>query len=585
MFFTNTRQDSSILVSMSQGKMKSNFLPSRIAECTRCLLLASVWVVLVDSDSLMAQMGAVPGGTGLAPPATATNSTSNTSTLTVTGRVVNAVTSQPVPRALVQLNGDRAVLTDHEGKFEIPQFAAGNSSYTLTVTKPGFYPTPEPFGQGQRRLRTQDLSNNLELRMYPEALITGTVTGPDGQPIAHINVMAYRSTYGAGVSEHTWMMPGQGMTNEHGDFRIVVPPGDYRLQTGFSRTAMGQAIMPVTVPGNNESSKSDTFHLSPGAEQHFDLRLIVARTYSISIAVDPSGEGRLPMVIARSGDGTTIPIGGMRPASPGELKAELPSGTYTLEATTHLPGAGPNRPDTVFYGETGVTVTDHDLTGVTLHMATVPFIPVAVDVDSTATSDKALPAVPQLGLVLEDADSPGMFGPNLGQNMVGISSSPDGTYRFSARPGSYRLATRNGGNWYVKAASYGTADLMTQDLTVSPGADGGLIRLTVSDQTGAIRGVARLHGVPAECNVYFVPTTASTRPLYTTRSGSDGAYNFASLPPGSYRAIAFEQQHSMNFRDPHALDAFSTHVRTVTVAVGDKDMLDLDAVAESEIVP
>lgn len=261
---------------------------------------------------------------------------------------------------------------------------------------------------------------------------------------------------------------------------------------------------------------------------------------------------------------------------------ELPSGTYTLLATLHLPGS--NRSDSVFYGETGVTVTDHDVTGATLHMAAVPSIPVVVDVDSAVTSDKTPPKAPQLGLMLEAADS-SMFGMNFGQNMFAVSTSPDGSFRFTPNPGTYRLVTRNGGAWYVKAASYGTADLLTQDLTVAAGADGGLIRLTVSDQTAAVHGSVSLHGNPADCNVYFVSTAATHSSFYMAHSGSDGRYNFASLPPGTYRVLAFEQNPPINLRDSHALDALATHVRSVTVAAGDKATLDLDAVAESEVVP
>ncbi|HEX7158556.1 MAG TPA: carboxypeptidase-like regulatory domain-containing protein [Edaphobacter sp.] len=536
----------------------------------------------------MAQMGASSGGTGRVPVAASANSNSSVTVLTVTGRVVNAVTGQPVPRALVRLNGDRAVLADHEGKFEIPQFAAGNAWYNLTLTKPGFYETTEPFGGTGRRVRIEDLSSALELKMYPEALITGTVAGPDGQPLPHINVMAQRSVYGMGVPQHTWMMVGQGSSNERGNFRIAVPPGNYRIQTTFSRNSAGQAVLAVALPANNATSKSDTFHLASGSEQHFDLRPVVGRTYSVSLAVDSTGEGRIPTIIARSGDGTVIPIGGMRPSGPGEMKVELPSGTYTLEATLHLPGSGPDRSDSVFYGETRVTVTDHDVTDVTLHMAAVPSIPVVVDVDPAATSDKAPPTVPQIGLMLEAADSSdssSMSEMNFGQNVFAASTSPDGSVSFRPNPGTYRLEIRSGGAWYVKAASYGTADLLTQNLTVAAGAGSGLIRLTVSDQTGAVRGSVSLHGKPAECELDFVPEDASGRSLFIARSGSDGKYNLVNLLPGTYRVVAFEQQHSMNFRDPHALDAFATHVRTVTVAAGDKATLDLDAVAESEVVP
>ena len=58
----------------------------------------------------------------------------------IAGRVVNARGGGPVARALVQV-GDRAVLTDSEGRFRFEQ--PGQSTLSLRVTKPGFSTNPE----------------------------------------------------------------------------------------------------------------------------------------------------------------------------------------------------------------------------------------------------------------------------------------------------------------------------------------------------------------------------------------------------------------------------------------------------------
>jgi hypothetical protein len=57
------------------------------------------------------------------------------------------------------------------------------------------------------------------------------------------------------------------------------------------------------------------------------------------------------------------------------------------------------------------------------------------------------------------------------------------------------------------------------------------------------------------------------------------------VPPGSYEAVAFENRHSANFRDPNVLAAFASRVRSVTIDVGDKATLDLDAVPSAELQP
>ena len=53
-----------------------------------------------------------------------------------------------------------------------------------------------------------DQSNTpLVVRLYPEALITGTVIGPDGEPLPHISVVARRSSFDE--SGHRWLQVGQ----------------------------------------------------------------------------------------------------------------------------------------------------------------------------------------------------------------------------------------------------------------------------------------------------------------------------------------------------------------------------------------
>ncbi len=163
---------------------------------------------------------------------------------TVQGQVINASTGAPVPRALVRLN-NRAVLTDHEGKFRFDQNT--DSSANVLVTKPGFSASTEVQEPGNLYLQAAQLAVPLELRLYPEALLTGTVIAPDGTPLPRISVSALRSYYDD--AGHRWMTVGQDQTDSHGNFRLPVPAGEYRLQTRYTpldRTT-GQAVLPVTI--------------------------------------------------------------------------------------------------------------------------------------------------------------------------------------------------------------------------------------------------------------------------------------------------------------------------------------------------
>jgi hypothetical protein len=82
-----------------------------------------------------------------------------------------------------------------------------------------------------------------------------------------------------------------------------------------------------------------------------------------------------------------------------------------------------------------------------------------------------------------------------------------------------------------------------------------------------------------------MPTGPSAPGVYTARSAADECFDLPYLPPGSYQTIAFESRHSANFRDPKALGAYSTYMRSVTITTGNKASVDIMAVPSTELVP
>ncbi|WP_371417509.1 collagen binding domain-containing protein [Granulicella sp. S190] len=488
----------------------------------------------------------------------------------VGGRVVNATTGQPVPRALVRLN-NRAVLTDSEGKFKFEQNS--ESSANVLVTKPGFYASAEYGEAGNLYLQAAQLGESLELRLYPEALLTGVVLAPDGTPLPGITVNALRSVYDD--SGHRWAQTAQTQTDSHGGFRLPVPAGDYRVQTNYlplDRTT-GKAVLPVVVPNGSSNGTSQLVRIHSGEEQSFELRPSVSVVHSVGIAHSSSDRGFM-RISARSSNGSTWHINSMR-SSDGETKVQLPQGTYTLTVRTMA------NAEAAELAETTVTVPDHDISGVVLQFSPVPTIPVELLVDGSSTSDSSPPGLSQFGLSLqsEQADVDG------GNAAVGLLSRSNQSYYFLAPPGTYRLAGRSGGSWYIKSASYGDSDLLAQELAVAPGASGTPIRITVSNQTGGLQGSVKLNGDPSACWVYLIPSGPSAQAVYSTRSNSTGGYSFSSLPPGSYQAIAFERRHSADYRDSNSLTPFSDRQHSVSVNAGDKPSLNLDAVPVTEVVP
>ncbi len=488
--------------------------------------------------------------------------------VTVSGRVVNASNGLPVRRALVRLN-DRAMLTTYDGKFEFDEVT--DTGTNLEANKPGFYSSIEPGGSSGLFLRTGQPTTGLEIRLYPEAIFTGTVTAPDGDPLPNILVSARRSMFNG--SGHSWIPVAQMQTDSHGRYRLAVPSGDYKLMSAYASQINGtdQAVLPVALPAEDSSSPSSFIHIRSGEEQRLDLHPVTSRAYAVALSFDVDLGHSFPRITARSSSGISLSPPVRMQA--GTTRIELPNGTYTLKVSTFSN-------EGIEQGETTVTVAGHDVSGVVFHLAPLPKLPVELQVDSAATSENRPPNLLQFGLMLEsdqtDTDSI--------NSSVFLAAQRGGTMSFAASPGSYRLRARNNsGGWYIKSVSDGTSDLLQTGIVVAPGSSGTPILVTVSNQTASLQGTCKLSGAASPCWVYLIPTTPSATTVFPERSNEQGIYNYAHLPPGSYQVIAFEQQHSADYSDPAALTPFATHVRSITVNAGEKPTLDLDTVSEAEM--
>jgi hypothetical protein len=292
----------------------------------------------------------------------------------------------------------------------------------------------------------------------------------------------------------------------------------------------------------------------------------------------------------------------------GHATISLPTGSYTLSARTQ-------NQDGMEVAETRVTVTgaasEAETAGVTLRFVPIPAIPVELSIDSSATSDNAsgggsyptgnaqtssrtsgssiqisspaqnLPTAQQFGLMLQRVDQDD----EEATTMVGLQQRRDGPANFMAPPGTYRLMARGQNRWYIRSASFGTSDLSTENLTVAAGTSSATIHLVVTNLTGGLQGTIKLNGQPGSSWAYLISTTPSVNPVITTHSGSNGTFNNPYLPPGTYRAVAFEHRHAADFTDPAALDAYSVYVQTVTVTAGNQSTLNLNAVPLTEVKP
>lgn len=155
----------------------------------------------------------------------------------VSGRVIREDTGAALSKVIVTLypqdeqtvaaaGGERVVQTGSDGKFVISDLAPG--VYALGVERNGFISTEFL----QCSLKAGQDMNNVELRMAPAAVISGTVLDADDEPAEGLDVTALPIAYHPGG-----MRTGQETipvtTDDRGEFRIPrLRAGDYVLRTG-----------------------------------------------------------------------------------------------------------------------------------------------------------------------------------------------------------------------------------------------------------------------------------------------------------------------------------------------------------------
>jgi hypothetical protein len=202
----------------------------------------------------------------------------------VRGKVVNGLDGNGVPRALVTLVS-RRVLTDAQGNFEFDGFTQVKGA--MTATKPGFSATADGSSLS-RAASSPDLTVPVVLRLYPNAVVTGVVTGRDALPVAGVQVRLVQAV--SDVSGLRWVQTGQSMTDSHGEYRFNPPPGRYRVTVEFMARARetGDVVLPVSFPEISSSDKSNSVVLASGQERRVDLQPRTGTAYPVTLRVEPA---------------------------------------------------------------------------------------------------------------------------------------------------------------------------------------------------------------------------------------------------------------------------------------------------------
>jgi hypothetical protein len=154
-------------------------------------------------------------------------------TFSIAGAVVNSVSGDPVPYALVQLEGrlSRATLADLNGHFQFDQVTAGR--LIVTARKPGFF-NDEQLQRRRSNLVTIDANTSpLAIKLTPEAVVSGHIEDEDGNPVERTRVVLVTTVIENG--RRRYRREEAALSDADGNYRIPgVRPGSYVLSAGES---------------------------------------------------------------------------------------------------------------------------------------------------------------------------------------------------------------------------------------------------------------------------------------------------------------------------------------------------------------
>ncbi|MFV9507442.1 MAG: MSCRAMM family protein [Oscillochloridaceae bacterium umkhey_bin13] len=441
-------------------------------------------------------------------------------TATIRGVVTAAATGEPVNRVRVTADGPNteSVNTDATGAYTITNLAAG--SYSLRFQPRTDNPIVQ-FYDGKWDAEFADrvvvaegaTVNNINAALVAPAIISGTVTTVNNEPISGVRIDAYRVVNGARVFAMS------GSTNSEGNYRITsLPPGTYVVATDIRASSNATAL-----PFFNQSSQQLTVDAA-SSNPNVNFQLVRGAQFSGRVT-DSDGAGlrnvsvyaydaltnqSLGLVASTGTDGTFISRG----LRPGSYKVGFELSAYN---------------DVYYNAQTNLT----QATPITLTAATVtPNIDAQMSRGGKGSITGRVTNTEGQGLsgVVIFAYGPGFRI---------TSTNEDGTYRIdNLTAGEYEiefrpLFTSEGyiPQYYNNQPNRGNADLVT---------------VTAPNTTSNINAVlvrgARISGCVSASDTGRGISSVRVRVQSTDARFSDsfstistGIYRTTGLPPGTYR--------------------------------------------------
>jgi hypothetical protein len=509
------------------------------------------------------------------------------------GKVTNSQTGEPLRKAYVLLkpmNGNLQVMsqsTDSQGQFRFNGIRPG--SYRVQAIHNGFVgPENLPNGNGMPsvlRFDQQSISG-LVIQMVPAAVFTGHVVDEDGDPLAKVRVQCFRFIYLQG--KRRLILVDGTTTDDRGQYRIAgLGPARYYLTASYrdpwkpvlaaaAENDANQGYAPAYYPGVLDVSQATELTAGAGEERDLgDFRLNPVRLVPVTGRVShPAGMAAL--------GGVTV---SMIPQIGGAFGLNTrPQAQVAADGSFRISGVAPGSYTIV--AQDGVTMTARQALEVgvngldSLNLSLSAGIRLAgrVRVEGSATAK----AVSGMRIFLIPQDD--FILPNSGRGVVGA----DGRFELNnVAENDYLLQVDSmPQDYYIKSARLAEQDGAEKPLAIRSGNAGSSLVLLVSPYGGHVGGTVMddSHQPVSGATVVLVPDAEkrSIPQLYkVAETDQDGRYDLRGVPPGGYKAFAWNNIEDGAYEDPAVLAPFESMGKTVNVEEKSQNNLDLNVLAKN----
>ena len=546
------------------------------------------------------------------------------------GVVLNAATGSPLPRALVQIEGDAdtGALTDSEGRFEIPGLPLGPQA--VQVVKPGyvdqaFFPGGDAgwgIGPGSKHnILVAAQMPDLIFSMAPTNSIRGRILLSTGDAAQSIGVTLVKRTVEDGRA--AWKAISTVKTNSDGAYRFArLGDGEYAV---YSEPAMDSELATLLAatgsdgqmarngfpsqfyPETRELAGAVKIHLAGGQEAEVNLSLALQPFHTVTAqAILPSGRRYGDENPAQAGmaltaqvldaQGHSLPYSAEYDPATRALHAILPDGSYSFlvtvtfsRLTADLAGnkaftaAMDSAPLT---GQVEFSVSGHDVANLRMPLLAQRANPMQVTVTRSGaqTASGSSPSEQSGGIYVALSQA----GESLTNGLVSVYADGSGPGQLETTfmlPGSYWAHTSISQHGLCLASfTAGGANLAREPLVIGPAGVTAPLNLTLRDDCARLTlslptaGSAQALGEERWYTVYVVPDLDSTDNVVpqTLRPSSGGTVTLEGLTPGSYHVYTFAAPVVLEYHNPAALAALPTPGQAVTLSAGTTSSLVLE---------